>query len=180
MIDDEIENFQIIFKNERSADSTKNSLSEVEIAIAKYRNHPSINVIIEKMEKPGNANFGFNFTTYEETVEDVNNLRSFQKADIPVKIAMENIGIVSYFLYHNLNNSLSCYTFPNVVKYTEVIPIHKRNEKTDEKNYPPISILPNISKVYERLMYKQIYVYLHTYFPRFGEVLIYNIAFLQW
>ena len=180
MIDDEIENFQIIFKNERSADSTKNSLSEVEIAIAKYRNHPSINVIIEKMEKPGNANFGFNFTSFEETVEDVNNLRSFQKADIPVKIAMENIGIVSYFLYHNLNNSLSCYTFPNVVKYTEVIPIHKRNEKTDEKNYPPISILLNISKVYERLMYKQIYVYLHTYFPRFGEVLIYNIAFLQW
>ena len=93
---------------------------------------------------------------------------------------MENMGIVSYFLYHNLNNSLSCSTFPTVVKYTEVIPIHKRNEKTDEKNYCPISILPNLSKVYERPMYKQIYVYLHTKFPGFGEVLIYNIAFLQW
>ena len=63
MIDDEIENCQIIFKNEQSADSTKNSLSEVETTIAKYRNHPSINVIIKKMEKPGNPNFDFNFTS---------------------------------------------------------------------------------------------------------------------
>ena len=37
-----------------------------------------------------------------------------------------------------------------------VILIHKKDDRTDKENYRPISILPNLSKVYERLMYNQI------------------------
>ena len=64
MIDDEIEiaepfnNYLIniatklrICAKEQSAVSTENSLSEVERAIAKYRNYPSINSVTEKMQK---------------------------------------------------------------------------------------------------------------------------------
>ena len=47
----------------------------MEIAIAKYGNHPSITAITEKMEKLGNPTFGFDFTSYEETVKEVNNLK---------------------------------------------------------------------------------------------------------
>ena len=43
------------------------------------------------------------------------------------------------------------------MKYAEVTPIHKKGDKTDRENYCPISILPNLSKVSERLMYNQIY-----------------------
>ena len=52
----------------------KNSLSEVEIAFAKYGNHPII-AITEKMEKLGKPTFGFDFNAYEETVKEVNNLK---------------------------------------------------------------------------------------------------------
>ena len=45
------------------------------------------------------------------------------------------------------------------MKYAEVTPIHKKDDKTDKENYCPISILPNLSKVYERVMYNQIYPY---------------------
>ena len=55
-----------IFKNtiqkntkEQSAISTKNSISDVKIPIAKYRNHLSIIAITEKMEKLGSPTFGF-------------------------------------------------------------------------------------------------------------------------
>ena len=101
MIDDEIEIAKQIneyfvniglFTKEQSAVSTENSLSEVEIAIAKCRNHPSINEITKKMEKLGNATFGFDFTSYEETAKKVNSLKIrkiFQKTDIPVKIVKE-------------------------------------------------------------------------------------------
>ena len=65
-----------IFTKEKSAVSTENSLSEVEIAIVKYRNHPSINAIIEKMENLGNPTFGFDFTLDEEAVKDANNLKT--------------------------------------------------------------------------------------------------------
>ena len=122
----------------------------MEIAIAKYGNHPSIIAITEKMEKLGNPTFGFDFTSYEETVKEVNNLKIrkvSQKRDIPVRIIKENIDI-SYFLYHNFNNSLSCSTFPTAMKYGEVTPVHKKDYKTDKENCRPISILPNLSKVY--------------------------------
>ena len=159
-----------LFTKEQNAISTENSLSEVEIAITKYGNHPSIIAITEKMEKLGNPTFGFDFTSYEETVKEVNNLKIrkvSQKTDIPVRIIKENIDIVSYFLYHNFNNSLSCSTFPTAMKYAEVTPIHKKDDKTDKENYRPISILPNLSKVYERLMYNQIYPYFQTTFSKF-------------
>ena len=99
----------------------------MEIAITKYRNHPSINVITEKIEKHGNPTFGFDFTSYEKTVKEVNHLKSrkvSQKTDFD---------IVSYFLYHNFNNSLSCSTFPSGMKYAEVTLIHQKNDKTDKE-----------------------------------------------
>ena len=53
------------------------------------------------------------------------------------------------------------------MKYAEVTPIHKKNDKTDKENYHPISILPNLSKLYERLMYNQIYPYFQSIFSKF-------------
>ena len=103
--------------------------------------------------------------SYEETVKEVNNLKIrkvSQKADAPVKIVKGNIDIVSYILYHNFNNLLSCITSPTGIKYAEETPIQKKNNKADKENYRPISILPNLSKVYERLMCKKIYPYFHS------------------
>ena len=88
------------------------------------------------MEKLGNPTFRFDFTSYEETIKEVNNLKIrkvSQKTDIPVRIIKEKIDIVSYFLYHNFNNSLSCSTFPTAMKYGEVTPIHKRMIKLTKK-----------------------------------------------
>ena len=51
------------------------------------------------------------------------------------------------------------------MKYADVIPIHKKDDKTDKENYHPI--LPNLSKAYERLMYNQIYPYFNTLFSKF-------------
>ena len=48
-----------IFTEKQCAVSTENSLSEVERAIAKYKNHRSINAVTEGMEKLGNPTFGF-------------------------------------------------------------------------------------------------------------------------
>ena len=53
------------------------------------------------------------------------------------------------------------------MKYAEVTPIHKNDDKTDKENYRIISVLPNLSKVYERLMYNQIYSYFQTVFSKF-------------
>ena len=37
--------------------------------------------------------------------------------------------------------------------------VFKKNPRTVKENYRPVSILPNISKIYERCLYKQLYDY---------------------
>ena len=163
MIDDESEKANIfneyfvnivkklgILTEEQTTYSATNQLSEVEMAIIKYKNHPSIKAITDRMEKLGKPTFNFKFTSHEETEKEVNNLKikkASQKSDIPLKIIKENVDIISYFLYHNFNNSLSCATSPTSMKYADVIPIHKKDDKTDKENYHPINILPNLSNV---------------------------------
>ena len=81
------------------------------------------------MEKLGKPTFNFKFTSHEETEKEINNLKikkTSQKSDIPLKNIKENVDIISYFLYHNFNNSLSCATFPTSMKYAGVIPTLKK------------------------------------------------------
>ena len=43
--------------------------------------------------------------------------------------------------------------FPNFLKAANVIPVHKKGEKLESSNYRPISLLSNISELYEKAMY---------------------------
>ena len=56
-----------------------------------------------------------------------------------------------------LDNSSSSSTFPSALKYVDVKSIFRKDDETDQENYRPISVLPTLSKVCERLMYKQMY-----------------------
>ena len=140
-----VKNLGILIEKE-SASFTENNLSEVEIALNKYKNHPSINAITKRMKNLINITFSFNFISHDDVIKELNKLKSkkaSQKTDIPIKIVKENVDIISHFLYDNFNNSLSCSTFPTAMKYADVTPIHKKDDKTDKTNYRPISILPN-------------------------------------
>ena len=46
--------------------------------------------------------------------------------------------------------------FPSFCKEADVCPIHKKSEKTKCENYRPISLLSNISKIFERVMYDRL------------------------
>ena len=46
--------------------------------------------------------------------------------------------------------------FPSLNKEADVCPIHKKNEKTKCENYRPISLLSNISKIFERVIYDRL------------------------
>ena len=43
---------------------------------------------------------------------------------------------------------------PDQFKLAKVIPLHKGGEKDDVDNYRPISLLPVMSKILEKLMFK--------------------------
>ena len=46
--------------------------------------------------------------------------------------------------------------FPNNLKLADVTPVFKKNSATTASNYRPVSVLPTVSKIFERLMHKQI------------------------
>ena len=60
---------------------------------------------------------------------------------------------MSFYVFHNFNNALSSCSFPSALKCADVRLVFKKDDKTDKENYRPTSTLPNLSKVYERLMY---------------------------
>ena len=86
--------------------------------------------------------------------------------DIPTKIIKQNADIFSEFFFANINHSTNNNTFPEQLKLADVKPIFKKNSRTDKENYRPVSILPNISKIYERCLYKQLYDYFDVIFSR--------------
>jgi len=55
-----------------------------------------------------------------------------------------------------INNSISSVIFSDKLKEASVIPIFKSGMRDLAENYRPISILPTISKIYERHIMAQI------------------------
>ena len=57
------------------------------------------------------------------------------------------------------NQVLCTGIFPDKLKIAKVIPIFKKGDDTDLNNYRPISLLPAISKIIEKVIYNQTYNY---------------------
>ena len=58
-----------------------------------------------------------------------------------------------------LNYCIAYGEFPDKLKHRDVIPVHEKNEKFNKRNYRLVSILTNISKIYEKLLYNQLSKY---------------------
>ena len=52
--------------------------------------------------------------------------------------------------------------FPHSEKIARVVPIFKNGEVSDPSKYRPISILPHLGKIIERIVFRQVYPYLEN------------------
>ena len=86
------------------------------------------------------------------------NLRS--AGDIPaylLKVTLDvHLSLVTKIINLPLENGCS----PDDLKLAEVRPIFKKNDDLDKENYRPVSALFNVSKVFERIIYSQIDVFM--------------------
>ena len=79
--------------------------------------------------------------------------------NIPTTILKSNINILAPILSNLINKSLAIGLFPKSLKRAKILPIFRNKDKLDITNYRPISILPVISKVYEKVFYNRLYNY---------------------
>ena len=103
-------------------------------------------------------------------MKEINNLKTnkaTQSTDIPTKLIKENSDIFGDFIFGNYNNCVFSSIFPNSLKNAIITPVHKKGAKTSKDNYRPVSILSNISKIYERLLFKQILEYFEPILSKF-------------
>ena len=59
-----------------------------------------------------------------------------------------------------INNSLAMELVPNMAKLAQIILIYKAKDTKDISNYRPISLLPVISKILEKVVHKNVYIFL--------------------
>ena len=72
--------------------------------------------------------------------------------EIPIKILKENAFCFSESLTNN--------KFPDTLKLSDITPVFKKLDPSDKANYRLVSILPLVSKLFEKIMYDQLYEYI--------------------
>ena len=128
-------------------------------AINTFQNHPSV---VNIKQREFNSTFSFKNTNGNEvrkTIKNVNVRKICQDGDVPTKIMKLNIDLFGSFICQNFNYWISIGKFPNELKHADVITSPRKKDKSDKTNYRPVSILPKISKLYEKIIYNQLYEY---------------------
>ena len=139
----------------------------------KYRNHPSILTIREVCKNKLNKQplFSFSKVTNNDIVKELLSLdtsKASQDSDIPTKILIEISDIFAEFLFANYNASVvENSIFPSILKLADITPVFKKGDKECKENYRPVSILSNVSKVFERIIFRQISNYMEPFLSKY-------------
>ena len=140
------------------SESDLTTTDKIDVIVDKFRNHPSI-VKIKSLSRdietlsfvPADADkIGQYIGKLKENV-------SLPEGDIPVKIikkfANEFIDEFTDIQKKVIQES----TFPDSLKFADVAPLHKKGSKFLKENYRSVSKLSAFSKVYERVIFDQLY-----------------------
>jgi hypothetical protein len=78
--------------------------------------------------------------------------------------------IVSKPITMLINKTIENASFPNNLKEAQVVSLHKKNSQLDVGYYRPVSILPVVSKFFERAIYRRLSQYFENIFLPFLSV----------
>lgn len=109
--------------------------------------------------------FAFEPITASEILKSIGSLKDSNACGVD---GISNIVIkrIAFFLVdvlaHLFNNSIYSGVFPDELKCADVMPLFKKGAIDEMTNYRPISLLPSISKVFEKIVKERVVNYLKT------------------
>ena len=168
---------EIIINNERitGSENIASTLNKYFASVAEQFQDNNSNVSNSDHDKirhfvnskvPSNTSFNIPFITNEQVSTYIKRLDSSKATGLDglgprlLKLA---VNCLSSSIAALINKSLATGQFPSQLKQAKIFPIFKGGTKTDPSNYRPISILPTISKIFERHVNKHLMGYLNKH-----------------
>ena len=126
-------------------------------AMEKYQNHPSINIIRDNIDTTNKFSFDLiNPGCISKIINNLDTSRATQQGNIPAKVIKYNKELFSYVISPSLSNAVNKGVFLDKLKHADVKPIYNNESRNEKENYGPVSILPNLSKVFKLYMHDQL------------------------
>jgi exonuclease III len=92
----------------------------------------------------------------QKAIKLLNNTNSTGYDGICTNVIKSSDKALAAPLAHIMNISFLQGVFPERLKYSVIKPLHKKGPKTDLNNYRPVTLIPVISKIFEKVMYDKI------------------------
>ena len=96
-------------------------------------------------------------SSYVKEILDNLNPRKAVGADISPRLLRLSAPVMAEEITRLINFLIANHSWPDEWKCGNLTPVFKKDEVTRKENYRPVSVLTALSKVYEKVMYDQLY-----------------------
>ena len=138
--------------------------------IIRYNDHPSIVAIKNKCTEL-DSSFTFKKIDKEQIFTGIKRLDSEKVSksnNISLRIIKEFSNIFGGFLAKNFNEYSGKGFLQDELKYTEVVLVYERTDEKDKKNYRPVIVFSNISKLNKRCIHNKLTNILNHFYQSFN------------
>jgi len=163
-------NIDKIVKDEIILIKNKEIANEMNNYFAKIGEHLA-NQITTSTTAPIHNNFEKNTIYLEDTTtEEITKI--IEKLPNKKSCGIDNLPNLTFKILKNdisstlstlINDSYKKGIFPDILKISKIIPLHKSGDKSKTENYRPIALLPNLSKIFEETLRTRIEKFLEKH-----------------
>ena len=123
------------------------------------------NISINPVDAINKADTKFKFKSIEvcqiiKIIKKLANGKAVGIHSLPNRSLKEGVELIAPSLCAIFNRAICTQTYPSDLNIAKVSAIFKSGEKEDLNNYRPISVIPTVAHLFERLIYNQVYDYL--------------------
>ena len=133
------------------ATKTKAKIIKTDRKYTDYLKNPNKKSIFMKPTK---------ITEIRDIILSLDNAKATGPGSIPTNILKILLPHMSYIISKIINISFNTGIFPDSLKFADIVPVYKKDSKLQVENYRPISLLSNISKIFEKTIHTRLYKFL--------------------
>ena len=108
--------------------------------IVKFKDHPSVLKIKEReIEQESFRPSTVNEKVISDGINSLNKNKPTSFNNIPIKVLMDTCDITSSYITTIYNNSITNSCYPSPLKWADITPVHKKDDRSLKSNYRPIT-----------------------------------------